>query len=191
MTEKNLYDRDGLFHNITKQSTVMAGRYVVLPNGANDLNAGNILSGIELPQAKYPLVACLPPTSDIVSGFEKWEYFICRLLFLDTTAADGTGQMTSRSQATNTSGRSAQAIWQSMKECAFAFLSALEAMQDKTRNQFIIDSSTPYRFARVSNREKDLVSGLMVQIKVGVFHACSFADIPENKYDQIVIPNML
>src|SRR5687768_17511413 len=134
MQESQLYDKDGLFHNIVKQSQFMQGRYVVLPNGSSDLGAGNILSGIELPKEKYPLVACLAPTSTFEPSKYR-EYINCRLLFITTTAADGTGSFKHRDPLTNTEQHRVSHNWQDMKASAFAFFQALDALQNKWRNQ--------------------------------------------------------
>lgn len=174
MTEAQLYDRDGLFHRIVKTSTVLQGRYEVMPHGPSDLNASNFLSGIEVPDGvKYPLAACFPPVSQTAPTMQsaKWEMFAIRLLFLATAHA-GDNQFKDRIAETNTSGHRLTVDWQDMKEEAFDFFAVLEGLLGRMRNRFILDQGNPLRVVRFCSRQNDRVNGVMLSFGVGLPTRC-------------------
>lgn len=187
MTEASLYGKDGLFHQVVKQSAILNGRYVILPNGATDLNAGNILSGIELPKEKYPLVATLPPVSDVPQANDKWESFYFRMLFLCTSGYTGDNKIKYPDPLTNTSTHTVPMDWNDMKNLAFGFMKALESIQTRpaSRGVWRLSQQTTWRITRVSNAGNEKTSGVLLQFGASLAIDCEFTDI---NIDAIVLP---
>ncbi len=191
MTEAELIDQDGLFHNIVKASAIMQGRYALLPNGPLDLNAGNVLTGIELPKDKYPLVACLPPVSAVDSGnlsSGQWERLTMRLIFACKKGVSGDGQFKDRDPNTNTSLQRSANDWSDMKAVAFAFFHAFEGMERVLRGSARLDERSPLRISRFTNAQSDGISGVLVQFGMALATACLHTDI--NASD-IAIPDSI
>lgn len=176
MTELQLYGLNGLFHNIVKKSTLMQGRYCVLPEGSNALNAASILTGVELPTTqRYPLVACLPPTHQ--SAVKKYiDYYRLQLIFA-ATLSDGYGQPLIRDAYTNTEQHRIEMIWQDMNLASKAFVAGIAYMQDKHRNFFFIDSNSPVSVSRFAMREKDRLSGVVLTLTMCLPADCLYDDI--------------
>lgn len=189
MTELQLYDKDGLFHNIVKKSTVMAGRYHVLPNGTNDLNSSNI-TGIELPKEKYPLVACLAPASYVspTASTAQWEHFNFRVLFLTTAEKTGDNQFKGRDPLTNTSQARTPADWLQMKTVAFAFMNAVEKLQPKAKAWFQLDQRNPWQVRRITRSDTDQLNGVMLSFGAMVATSCNYSDVSDETIKTIVVP---
>lgn len=179
MTELQLYGKDGLFHNIVKQSAVFNGRYGVLPKGGTDLNLNNILTNLELPKAKYPGVFCIPPISDLPATVQQapWECFYFRLFFLCTTGYTGDNQIKAPDPLTNTSLHTVPMDWNDMKNLALAFMNALEKLTPRLRGQFILSQKGEWRIARLSNVQNDNLSGVVIQFEGKIAAPCEFTDI--------------
>jgi hypothetical protein len=179
MDELQLYGKDGLFHNIVRQSKIMNGRYAVLPKGGADLNLNNIISGLELPQAKYPGVFCLPPMSELPGttqgGF--WECFYIRLFFLCTSKSTGDNKIKSLDPTTNTSLHTVPMDWKDMKIIALGFMNALEKIQRLLVGQFRMQQGSKWKIIRLSNVQNDNLSGVMLQFECAINTPCEFTDI--------------
>lgn len=182
MTEFQLYDKNGLFHNIVKQSAIMSGRYAVLPKGAHDLNLNNLLSTLDLPKDKYPGVFCLPPVSDIPGTVQQapWETFNFRLLFLCTTNYTGDNKIKKPDFNTNSSLHTMSMDWNDMKNVALGFMNALEKLHVKTRGAFRLGQKGDWRFIRISGVQNDNVSGVIVLFQAAIAVTCTFEDIDIN-----------
>lgn len=183
MQEFSIYGKDGLFHNITKASSVMAGRYSVLPKGGVDLNRNNLLSDLDLPIDKYPGVFCLPPISEIGTVQQAgWETFSFRLLFLCTTYATGDNQIKFPDPNTNSSLHTIDMDWSDMKLIALNFMNVLERIK---LTGFHIAQGGTWRIIRVTDAQNDRVSGVMVLFSARVAVDCVYTDIdPAN----VVLP---
>jgi hypothetical protein len=179
MNELQVYGPDGLFHNIVKQSAIIAGRYGVLPKGGSDLNQNNILTGIEFPEAKYPGVFCLPPISELQSTVQQapWECFYFRLFFLCTTNYTGDNKIKSPDSNTNTSLHTVQMDWADMKNIALGFMNALENLQPQLRGQFRLQQGGKWRIVRLTKLQNDNLSGVMLQFEGAIATPCVFTDI--------------
>ena len=179
MTELQLYGIDGLFHNIVKQSAVFNGRYAVLLKGGADLNLNNIITTLELPEAKYPGVFCLAPISDLPATIQQapWECFYMRLFFLCTTGYTGDNQIKSPDPLTNTSLHSVPMDWNDMKTLALNFMNALEQVQKRTRSAFRLKQSGEWRIARLSKVQNENLSGVVMQFQAEIAAPCEFTDI--------------
>jgi hypothetical protein len=179
MTELNLYGKDGLFNNIVKKSAVFSGRYgILVKNG--DLNANNILSGIEFPKENYPGVFALPPMSSIKDATTKnasWECFYFRLFFLCRTHNTGDNQIKKPDPNTNSSLHSVPMDWNDMKNLALNFMNALEVLQPKLIRQFRLGQREPWKIVRISNVQNDNLSGVMLQFEGELAMSCTFDDI--------------
>lgn len=186
MTEFQLYDKDGLFHNVVKQSAIMAGRYAVLPKGAHDLNLNNLLSTLDLPKDKYPGVFCLPPVSELPATVQgSWEVFHFRLLFLCTTHSTGDNKIKKPDFNTNSSLHTISMDWNDMKNMALEFLNALEQVQRKVLNEFRLGQNREWRIIRISAVQNDNVSGAMLFFPCSLATTCTYSDI---NIDAIEIP---
>lgn len=179
MTELQLYGKDGLFHNIVKQSAVFNGRYGVLPNGGADLNLNNTLSTIEFPKAKYPGVFCLPPISDLPATVQQapWECFYFRLFFLCTTGYTGDNQIKSPDPLTNTSLHTVPMDWNDMKNLALSFMNALEKVQKNIIREFRLKQKGEWRIVRLTKLQNDNLSGVVIQFQAEIAAPCVFTDI--------------
>lgn len=179
MTELQIIDKDGLFHNIAKQSAIINGRYAVLAKGSQDLNMNNLLSGLDLPKDKYPGIFCLPPVSELPCTLQggQWETFSFRVLFLTTTNYTGDNQIKSPDFNTNTSLHTIAQDWYDMKTVAFGFMNALESVQKQLRGQFRLSQQSTWRFARVSAQQNDVLSGVLAMFSVSLAADCVYEDI--------------
>lgn len=181
MTEASVYDKDGLFHSICKASAIMNGRYAVLPNGSVDLNAGNVISGLDIPKEKYPIVACLPPVSVLEPDKTGWECFYFRLLFLCTSGYTGDNKVKFNDKNTNASLHKTSLDWNDMKNVAFGFLAALQKIKpSQLQGKFTLLQGSPIRFTRVSNALNDRISGVMMQFEARLFIDCEYTDIVQD-----------
>lgn len=187
MTELQIYGKDGLFHQIIKVSAIMSGRYTVLPYGASDLNANNVLSGIELPKDKYPLVACLPPISYLpgTTQSNNGETFQFRLLFLAKTFYSGDNQIKTTDPGTNTSMHSIPMDWNDMKIIATGFMNALEKLTPDLSGMFSVSQKSNWSISRVSNKAVDGVSGVLLSFNANVPLPCDYPDI---NFSAIILP---
>lgn len=181
MTEGQIYDKDGIFHSIVKASQIMNGRYTVLTNGSKDLDANNLLSELDVPLDKYPLVACMPPLSSVSTG--SYEVFSFRLLFLCVNGQTGDHQLKFRDAATNTSLHRTSQDWNDMKEIALGFLYALSELENKAG--LYMDSKRDWEFQRFSNKQNDKLSGVIANFSVAVPIVCEYPDID---IQSIVLP---
>lgn len=180
VTESQIYDKNGLFHNIVKASAIMNGRYAVLPNGSFDLNAGNVISGLDILKDKYPIVACLPPVSVLEPERTGWECFYFRLLFLCTSGYTGDNKVKFNDKNTNASLHPTSLDWNDMKNVALGFLDALLKIKpSQLSGKFTIIQGSPIRFTRVSNAQNDRVSGVMMQFEARLFVECEYTDIAQ------------
>jgi hypothetical protein len=188
MDELQIYGPDGLFHNIVKESTVLEGRYGVLPKGGQDLNLNNILSGIEFPKEKYPGVFCVPPLSELPGTVQQgaWECFYFRLFFMCTTGYTGDNQFKFRDPSTNTSMHTVPMDWSDMKTLALNFMYALEKVQMKIIRQFRLKQRTEWKIIRLTKVQNDNLSGVMIQFPAELSSPCEFADIDSTIVDQII-----
>lgn len=178
MTELQTYGIDGLFHNLVKQSRVMAGRYAVLHKGAHDLNMNNLLSTIELPtDFKYPGVFCLPPVSESDNPVGGYELFNFRLIFVCTAEQTGDNQIKYKEPFTNTSLVKTAHDWQDMKEVAFSFMSALKKVGKSVKEFYLSEQSSTIRIARFSNMQNDNLNGVMLFFSAAIFSKCEYSDI--------------
>lgn len=177
MTELNIYGTDGIFHMIVKASSVMDGRYAVLERGARDLNINNLLSGLELPESKYPGVFCLPPQSDTDNTTGAWETFEFRLLFLCSSYSTGDNQIKYADDLTNTSLHTVAQDWSDMKNCAMGFIHALRQVEV---SGFRLSQNRNYRIIRLSEIQNDRLSGVMLLFNAALFNSCSYDDIDMN-----------
>lgn len=183
MDELQIYGKDGLFHNVVKQSEVFSGRYGVLPKGGQDLNLNNILTGIEFPEATYPGVFCVPPLSELQSTVQQgaWECFYFRLFFLCTTHYTGDNKIKSPDPSTNTSLHTIPMDWSDMKGLALSFMNALEIIQKSLRAQFRLRQSGKWKIVRLSGIQNAKLSGVMLQFEVELATSCEFTDININQ----------
>jgi hypothetical protein len=181
MTEFQLYDKNGLFHQIVKQSAIMNGRYAVLPKGAHDLNLNNLLSGLDLPteKGKYPGVFMPAPTSELPCSIQagQWEDFNFRPLFLCTTNYTGDNKIKSPDFNTNSSLHTVSMDWSDMKTVALGFMGALEQIQKLTRGQFRMSQKSTWRIIRLTKMGNDQLSGVMVMFGASIAVPCEFEDI--------------
>lgn len=182
MTEFQLYDKDGLFHNIVKQSAILNGRYAVLPKGAHDLNLNNLLSSLDLPKDKFPGAFLLPPVSELPATVQQgaWETFNFRILFLCTTSYTGDNKIKKRDQNTNSSLHTISMDWNDMKGMALEFMNALEKIQRKVISQFRLAQRGDWRIIRISGVQNDNVSGVMIMFQGAIATTCTFSDININ-----------
>lgn len=194
MTEYQVYGKDGLFHNIVKQSKIMAGRYAVTP-GTADLNRNNVLSGIEFPKAKYPMVLCTTPVSafDKASVVNHWETFNFQLFFVTTTYNTGDNKLKRPDQMTNSSLHTSPMDWSDMKEVLLSFMAALETMGGvpQLRNEFRLDQKATWVIRRFSHEGNDNVSGVMISFSASLPAPCEYEDIVLNdqKITAILTPS--
>lgn len=191
MTEQQIYDKDGLFHNIVKMSTIMKGTYHFLVNGTADINASNI-TGLELPkERKFPLVACLPPLSDLKPSLQEaqWEPFVFRILFITNVGNAAGGNISDLNANTNTTRETILQKWESMRGVCLSFMAALESVTKKTRGIFRLDDSRPWRFSRFANQQTDKFCGVMIQFNASLAIGCEFIDVPPASVNDIVIPS--
>lgn len=184
MTELQIYDKDGLFHNIVKASSILAGRYNILPYGASDLNANNVLTGIELPKDTYPLAVCLPPVSSVPGTTQSniGERFVFRMLFLCKSFYSGDNKIKSPDPNTNTSMHTIPMDWNDMKNTAMGFMNSLEQLIPILTGDFIIEQRKDWIINRISNKGVDGVSGVMLTFYGAIGLACEYPD-----YDVSVI----
>jgi hypothetical protein len=185
MDELQIYGKNGLFHNILKASAIMRGRYAVLPNGGVDLNANNILSGLDKPDEKYPMGACLAPSSYIETTLRKngMEYFNFTLFFLCRSKSTGDNQIKFPDPNTKTSLHSTPEDWSDMKTVALSFMSALETVSLKLLPAFRLGSKQNWRIQRLSEMQNDNLSGVMVNFEACLAYPCEFTDIDPNNVD--------
>lgn len=175
MNEYQIYGKEGLFHNVTKASTIMNGRYAVLAKGGGDLNRNNILTDLDLPKDKYPGVFCLPPVSDIATVQQaSWETFSFRLLFLCTLHYTGDNKIKSPDFNTNSSLHKLEMDWSDMKDVALSFMNALERLK---LPGFRMGQQGTRRIIRVSDMQNDRVSGVMIMFTAAIAVECVFTDI--------------
>lgn len=178
MHENQIYDKDGLFHNIVKKSKIFAGRYTVLPHGAVDLNTNNILSGLDIPADKYPIVACLPPGSSLDTSPAGWEHFYFQLLFLCTSGYTGDNQIKSPDSNTNASLHAESLDWNDMKNAALAFYNALYLIKPTMLGgKFKLFQGSPIRIRRVTAMQNDKLSGIMFSFEAMLAVDCDYTDI--------------
>lgn len=182
MNELSLYNTNGLFHNITKQSAILNGRYAILQKGAHDLNMNNLISGLDLPKEgdKYPGHFCLPPVSELpgtLQASNSWETFQFRSLFLCRTNYTGDNKIKSPDFNTNSSLHTIPMDWADMKMVAANFMNALEKMHPRLRGEFRLSQQTTWRIIRVSGMQNDNLSGVMVLFSGSIAAPCEFTDI--------------
>ena len=188
MTEYQVYGKNGLFHNIVKASKIMNGRYAVLPKGGSDLNTNNVLTGIEFPKAKYPMVACLMPMSVLpASVSNQFETFNFTLFFLTTTYNTGDNKLKKPDPTTNSSLHTSPEDWSDMKQVMLGFMNSLEKIGSKLRGEFRLDQKGNWLIGRISHYQNDNVSGVFVRFSAGVPAPCEFPDIT---LSEIVLPTI-
>lgn len=201
MDELFLYDRDkGLFKQILKQSTVMAGRYMVSPSYGHDLNTDNLDAflkdakyGIIDPQQKYPIVVCMPPRSVLMGAeFGFKEEFVFELFFLCTTGYTGQNQIKTVDKATNKSMHHVWYDWKDMKEVAVEFMDVLKAVikANQLKRFFALDlERIPVR--RLTKFNNDSLSGVSVSFIVNMNETvCEKQDYPEDALTKITVPDV-
>lgn len=186
MQEIQLYGLNGLFHNIIKQSRIMNGRYAVLPKGSHDLNMNNLLSGLDLPDTKYPCVCCLPPVSETESS-KAFQTFNIRLLFLCTSEGTGDNQIKYPDYSTNTSQTNIPKDWQDMKEVAYSFMQALEKIQ-KTFKEYWLSEKINWRIVRFAQMQNDNLNGVMAMFSINIIDKCEYSDIEVSDVN-LLFPN--
>lgn len=199
MDELFLYDRDkGLFKQILKQSTVMAGRYYVSPSYGNDLNTDNLNAFLKDPKfglidqvPKYPCTVCMPPASVLNGRNDGFiEEFVFELFFLCTTGYTGQNKIKSIDKPSQTSSHLIWYDWKDMKEIAKEFLKVLTELikVHQLKRFFAVDlERVPVR--RVSNFNNDTLSGVSVSFLVSmVDSACVLKDYAAGYLDKIIIP---
>jgi hypothetical protein len=186
MNEISIYGKNGLFHNIIKQSRIMNGRYQVLPKGSHDLNMNNLLSGLDLPTTQYPGVFCLPPTSDLMDT-SAWETLNFRVLFVCTSEGTGDNQIKYPDHTTNASQVNTAKDWNDMKEVALSFMNALTKIQKSMMPMadWYVGEKGSWRIVRFAQMQNDNLSGVMVMFSMNIFDKCEYGDIEVNDVDLI------
>lgn len=178
MHEHQIYGKDGLFHNIVKQSKIFAGRYAILPQGAVDLNTNNILSGLDIPADKYPIVACLPPASTFDNAPAGWEHFYFQLLFLCTAGYTGDNKVKFNDQNTNASLHAQDLDWNDMKNGALAWYDALMKIKPTMlQGKFKLMQGATIRIRRITAMQNDKLSGIMFSFEAALVIDCDYSDI--------------
>lgn len=205
-----IYDRDkGLFKEILKQSTVLAGRYHVSPNYGHDLNTSNLeqyikdpASGLSDVKQKYPCCVCIAPKSSFITiNGARWERFYFPLFFLCKSFVTGTGQIKTPDRDTNTSAHHVWQDWKDMKEVAANFLELLKtviktkatvatevvaAVPLKSILNVDFENATVRRLARFNN---DQVTGVEVTFMVMLSSgSCVLSDYNNAAINAITIP---
>jgi hypothetical protein len=188
MSEYRIYGKNGLFHQIVKQSAILSGRYAVLPKGSPDLNISSLMSGLDLPvDFKYPGVFCLPPFSEVDSAQAgTWQSFQFRLLFVTTSDYTGDNQLKTPDWLTNTSSHTVDQDWSDMNNLALEFINALEKLYRSYREFFRLDQKNNYRVIRVSKMQNDAVSGVILTLHGSVPSPCEYTDI---NLDEVIMPD--
>jgi len=175
LSEVQIYEKDGLFHNIVKLSKVMAGRYTAISDGS-DMNTNNVASILEAAKEKYPIVACTIPYSIIQRP--GWEDFAFRIFFLCTTNYTGDNQIKVRDPGTNTSMHNERFDVNDMKIVALNFLRALEMIQEAGKGKPVhFKDKQPYKLHRIVNKGNDKLSGCFVDFQLASELACDYTDI--------------
>lgn len=180
MTEVQIYEKDGLFHNLVKLSQIMNGRYAAISDGS-DMNTNNVLSYLEANQNKYPVVVCTIPPSIVEPGYiltPGKEDFTFRLYFLCTTNYTGDNQVKSRDPGTGTSLHNERFDVSDMKNVALSFMKALQSIEQTTRGSiFYFAPKQPYKIQRIVNAGNDKVAGVAMQFVLKVTLDCDYTDI--------------
>lgn len=178
MTELAIYEKDGLFHNVVKKSTIMNGRYVALSDG-KDLNTNNVITHLEQVKSKYPIVVCTIPFSIIqVKG---WEDFFFKMYFLCTSGYTGDNQFKNRDHLTNTSMHKTTFDVSDMKTVALSFMSVLEQIEMQTKGNLLrFKDKQPYKIERIINITGDKVSGVSLSFMMQAAVECLYNDVNVN-----------
>lgn len=190
MTEIQIYGREGLFHQLTKASKIMNGRYAVLPNGG-DINKGNLLSGIELPKGgKYPMVCCMAPFSTLPGSVEnQFETFDFTIFFLAKSKVDGDNKLKKPDPSTNTSLHTTPEDWSDMKEVMMGWMNSLEKAGRQLQHYFRLSSKGAWVIGRISHLGNDDVNGVYIRFSASIFDPCEFPDMDESKLENIILPS--
>lgn len=176
MTEVQIYEKDGLFHNIVKLSKIMKGSYVAISNGG-EMNTNNLLSALEPAKNKYPIVACTIPKS-VIGPPPGWEDFTFRIYFLCTTNYTGDNQIKQRDPGTNTSMHGERYDVNDMKIVCLNFMAVLENIQQAYRgNLFHFKDKVPYVLERIVNQGNDKVAGCYISFILKAPLVCDYTDI--------------
>ena len=173
---------------ILQQSLSIQGRFIVLPNRGNELNADDfsqVLTSISKePGVKFPLCAMLPPRSQGIFGkMDEWEDYVFDLFFLNTSFYTGANQIANRHSGTNTSSKPVIQEWDEMKVAATDFMRVLQLVQKGQNNTSVNMLNNLFR---LSNEKKNLqpvsfagthrLSGVHLQFKASVFTTCAIQD---------------
>lgn len=188
MTEYQLYGKDGLFHSIVKASKIMKGRYAILPGGGMDLNMNNVLSGLEFPKAKYPMVCCLTPMSAFTqaSVVGQWEVYNFTLFFVTTTHNTGDNKLKRPDPSTNSSLHKSPMDWSDMHQVMLGFMTALETTGKNFRAGLRIDQKGQWVVGRFTEKGNDKVSGVFIRFSASIPALCEYPDINP---DDIELPD--
>lgn len=185
MNEIMLYGQNGLFHNIIRQSSILNGRYAIIPRTGADLNANNLLSGLDFPAGKYPGVFCAPPYSVIPTTTKAgyWERLYFRLYFLTTTLYTGDNQIKFVDTNTNTSMHTINQDWSEMKELAFEFIHALESIQLAHIKEWRLGQKDEWQLNRMTNLQNDRLTGVCLHFEMQLPIVCDYEDINVSAID--------
>lgn len=189
MTELQIYGKDGLFHSIVKANKIMNGRYAVLPGGGMDLNMNNVLSGIDFPQAKYPGVFCLTPTSAFLNAsvIGQWESYNFTLFFVTTANNTGDNKLKKPDAKTNSSLHTTPEDWSDMHQIMVGFMAKLEEVSRsrELRSGLRMDQKSQWIINRFSNKGNDNVNGVVVRFTLSIPALCEFTE----QWNEVDLPD--
>lgn len=179
--ELQIYEKNGLFHNITKSSAIMNGRYAAIVDGA-DFNVNNIIAKLDSLKSQFPMVACQVPFSlvnGVDAGFPGIEDYVFRMYFVCRTGSTGDNQTKVKDPLTNTSLHNAKFDASDMKKVCFSFMRALEKLERKTKQRiFIIKTPQQYRIDRIISMNNANLSGVYITFILQVPFQCDqFTDV--------------
>lgn len=196
MDELQIYEKDGLFHNIIKTSQIMAGRYAAINDGS-EMNIGNIITHLDAVKPTFPITVCTVPYSQIDfvnSGNSPGrESYIFRLWFLCTTNYTGDNKIKFNDPATNTSLHNARFDISDMKQVCFSFIQTLEALERKTmsRTFSLSGPGNTHKIERIIKANSANLSGVYITFGMDVPLDCdSYTDVvrPDNILDYLNVP---
>lgn len=197
ISELFLYDRDeGLFKRILEKSSVIEGRYFILPQG-NELNAANLgqyisdaLNGLQAVNQKYPIALCLPPRS----FHEQGTLYLFTMFFLTRSGVTGQNKIKSIDIDTQTSTHHTWYDWKDMGEVAVNFLRALKSViKEKysgstSLRSLMSVSADGVELARISNIGNDNVSGVRLSFRIEMHADCEIIDYAPDAFDDMATP---
>lgn len=175
-----------IFKNIITGSVIMQGRFALLEGGASDLNADNndepqltATIASQVWQKKYPCVIMYPMRRLEYNRVQNTVRYAVQLAFCATTYYEGTGSITNRNPATNTSKTEIKSIQDAMCKAADDFYVVL---QDKVYDDFDVRKnvrtvkSSPYTVNPFSLQNNDRLSGAMLNFQLDIATGCNVSD---------------